>query len=323
MAAEDTSLRGEDPGRWGHSLANLGELLLPILDRVGARSVAEVGAYAGDLTGMLLEWAERSGAKVVAIDPKPQPELVALGEHPQLTLIEQTSERALAELELPDALIIDGDHNYYTVRHELERIAEHAGDERLPLLLLHDVCWPHARRDAYYAPERIPPEQRQPITEGAGLFPGEDGVVLGGLPYQWAASREGGPENGVLTALEDFLAEREGLCSAVVPMFFGLGVVWDESASWAQAVAELVEPWEANPMVARLEANRVYLLASRQQVSTELGQLRQTQQRQAGLLAALADSRIFRLADGLSYLRHRRRGNSWQEQIRRALADED
>ncbi len=60
------------PGSWGHSFANLAELFVPCLDAVGARSVVEVGAYAGDLTRLLLEWAAMSGARVVAIDPTPQ-----------------------------------------------------------------------------------------------------------------------------------------------------------------------------------------------------------------------------------------------------------
>ena len=46
-----------DPDRWGVSLAQMSELLLPCLDAAGARSVAEVGAFAGDLTRVLVGWA--------------------------------------------------------------------------------------------------------------------------------------------------------------------------------------------------------------------------------------------------------------------------
>ena len=53
-------------------------------------------------------------------------------------------------MELPDAMIIDGDHNYYTVSEELAGSVSAARAARyMPLLLLHDVGWPHARRDAY------------------------------------------------------------------------------------------------------------------------------------------------------------------------------
>ena len=47
-----------------------------------------------------------------------------------------------------------------------------------------------------------------------------------GLPYRWPAAREGGPRNGVLTALEDFVAERHDLRVAIIPAFFGLAIVW-------------------------------------------------------------------------------------------------
>lgn len=317
----ETDLRGDDPGQWGHSLANLGELLLPILDAAGARSVVEIGAYAGIMSAVLLEWGERSGASVIAVDPAPEPELVALAQRPGLELIEATSEEALSRLDLPDAVVIDGDHNYYAVQRDLALIAERAAGGPLPLLLLHDLCWPHARRDAYYAPERIPAEHRQPMTEGGGLAPGEEGIVPGGLPFAWAATQEGGPGNGVLTALEDFLADREGLRFALVPAFFGLGVVWEAEAPWSGAVAELVEPWDRNPIVARLEANRVFLLAARHRAASELGRLESQLARTRNLLEGLEQSRSVRVADRLRGLRNRGRGPSLREQVRQALEE--
>ncbi len=63
-----------DPLRWGVSLAQMRELMLACLDAVPARTVVEVGAFAGDLTRVLVEWAERTGARVQAIDPSPQDE---------------------------------------------------------------------------------------------------------------------------------------------------------------------------------------------------------------------------------------------------------
>ena len=91
---------------------------------------------------------------------------------------------------------------------------------RLPLLLFHDVCWPHGRRDSYYAPDRIPDEYRETIAEGVGIAPEEPGLTYGGFPYKWVQEREGGERNGVLTAVEDFLAERDDLELAIVPIFF-------------------------------------------------------------------------------------------------------
>lgn len=252
-----------DPARWGHSLANLGELLIACLDAFGARSVAEVGAYAGDLTRVLLEWAAGSGARVVAIDPTPHERLAELsGERPELELIRETSHEALARIPLPDAVIIDGDHNYFTVSEELRRIGERAPGPEIPLLLLHDVGWPHGRRDAYWAPERIPDDARQPSERRLFIFPGEPDTVAAGMPMYSSATREGGPKNGVLTAVEDFLAGREELRLAILPPFFGLAVIWHPQAPRAGRIAELVAPWDRHPVLERLEANRVHHLAT-------------------------------------------------------------
>jgi hypothetical protein len=253
-----------DPGAWGASLLNSAEILVALLDAAESRSVVEVGAYAGDFTRLLLLWAERSGAQITAIDPSPQPELEQLArEKDSLTLIRAPSPGALSEIGAPDAIILDGDHNYYTVSEELRAVSNWAS-ARTPLVLLHDVCWPHARRDDYADPDQIPPEHRQPIAHNTGLYPGIEGVRPGGMPYHFPAAREGGPRNGVLTALEDYLAEHDELAHAIVPLFYGIGVVWAKDAPYADAVAKIVEPWDRNPLIERLERNRVLHLASSQ-----------------------------------------------------------
>jgi Methyltransferase domain len=293
-----------DPGRWAHSLVNLAEIMLPCLDAAGARSVLEIGAYAGDLTAVLVEWAAESGARVSAIDPSPQDRLVRLAdERPELELVRETSLDALPRIPPADTVIVDGDHNYFTVSEELRLID--AAEGELPLLLFHDVCWPHGRRDDYFAAEQIPAEHRQPIAEGGGLFPGEPGIRRGGLPYRGAAVREGGPRNGVLTAVEDFVARRDDLRLAIVPVFFGLGVVWRLDAPYADAVADVLEPWDGNPLLARLEGNRVFHLASAHQQLVQTALAQQKLARQEAVLRRLLDSRAFALAERLSRLRHR------------------
>jgi hypothetical protein len=58
-----------------------------------------------------------------------------------------TSFEALDSMASPDAVIIDGDHNYYTVTGELQRIHRRGPDAASPLVMLHDVGWPLVRRD--------------------------------------------------------------------------------------------------------------------------------------------------------------------------------
>jgi hypothetical protein len=313
-----------DPDRWAHSLHHLVDILLPCLDAAGARSVVEIGAYAGDLTGVLVDWATGSGAHVIAVDPSPHPSLARLAEErAELELVRDSSLAALPRLAPADAVIIDGDHNYYTVTEELRLIAEAYGAE-LPLLIFHDVGWPHARRDDYYAPDLIPADHRQPIHEGGGLHPDEPGIRVGGLPYRGAAAREGGPGNGVLTAVEDFVAEHEHLRLAVVPAFFGLGVAWSADAPWSGAIAEVLEPWDRNPLVARLEANRVFHLAESHVRRAETSVALARAARQEALLRRMLDSSAFAIAERLSRLRYRAgvaRSHSIvsKDEIRRAL----
>jgi Methyltransferase domain len=317
-----------DPDRWGTSLAQMAEIMLPCLDAAGARSVVEVGAFAGDLTRVLVDWAATAGARVGAIDPSPQDALERLAEqHPELDLIRETSVEALPRVELPDAVVIDGDHNYYTVSEELRLIGERAEGAELPLLLFHDVCWPHARRDDYFAPELIPEDFRQPLAGASGgIFPGDEGLRPGGLPYPKSAAREGGERNGVLTAVEDFVASREGLRLAVVPAFFGFGLVWHLSAPWAADVARIVDTWDRHPVFERLEANRVLHLAGKHVRTSELWQAQERLARQEAVLRRLLESSAFSVAERLSRLRAAAGVASEQsvvskDEIRRALAD--
>ena len=327
-----------DPDRTGSSLTNLVDVVFPCLEAVGASAVVEVGASHGDFTSELLAWASGAEAKVTAVEPAPEPELLALAErHPELELVRETSHDALGRIELGEAIVIDGDHNHYTVSEDLKLIFERAPGERMPLVFLHDVGWPHGRRDAYYAPDRIPESRRQPLAHNAHLDPELEGVADGGFHVEWTAEREGGPGNGVLTAIEDFMAERPGLRLAVVPLFFGLGALWHPGARWAEAVAAVIEPWDRNPLLERLEANRCLKLAEWarfvQRTATVQEQLRITAEqlaherevraRQEEVLRAMLDSSAFAWGEHLSRLRQRGRPTFSREEVRRVLGEDE
>ena len=268
------------PGDPAWSLTNFAEVLFPCLDAIGAQSVVEIGAMKGRTTRELLEWAEKNGSSVTAVDPAPHEELLALkAERPELELVRELSLDALRHMPLPDAVLLDGDHNYYTLSRELALISERASGVRMPLIFLHDVAWPLARRDQYAAPERIPAEHRHPYAHGVALAPGEPGVVRAGLRYEWVASMEGGARNGVLTAIEDFMAEHQRMRLALIPAFFGLGILWHEEASWATSIAEIVDPLDRDPIVQRLEENRVAHLVGRRIVQWELAEERRKRAR--------------------------------------------
>jgi hypothetical protein len=128
----------------------------------------------------------------------------------------------------------------------------------------------------------------------------------------------------VLTAVEDFVATRGDLTLVVIPVFFGLGVVWPHAAPWSRDVARIVDPWDRHPVLERLEANRVYHLAQGHSHLADVWRLQERQARQEALLRRLLDSSAFAVAERLSRLRVRAGVATDQsviakEEIRRAL----
>jgi hypothetical protein len=207
----------------------------PVLDAAGADTVIEIGAEQGRTTALLLDRARRRGRGVVhAIDPAPRFDVSAWElEWGQLFRFHRgRSLDLLAGIGSVDAVLVDGDHNYYTVSGELDLLdqAAAAAVRPLPLVLAHDVGWPYGRRDLYYDPEAVPREHRHDAAR-AGILPGRDELGQPGINSGlWNATREGGPGNGVMTAIEDFVSGRTEPCLLVtVEGLHGLAVIASES----------------------------------------------------------------------------------------------
>jgi hypothetical protein len=244
-----------------YSLSEHRDLIFALLEAAAPSSVVEIGSEAGGMTREMCRWASAGGGRsFTAVEPFPVVEVRELAAGtPSFTLVEGRSPEALASVAAGDAWLIDGDHNYWTVTRELEAI--YAGG-RAPLAVLHDVGWPCGRRDQYYAVDALPADAVHPHSFSRGRAPGSSELVergFGGGGEFAVALEEGGPRNGVLTAVEDFLASRDGLEYAHVPAVFGLGVIWSRDAPYAAAVADLLRPWDRNPLLARLEENRMRL----------------------------------------------------------------
>jgi cephalosporin hydroxylase/GT2 family glycosyltransferase len=206
------------------------DVVAPVIDAVEPRRIIEIGALRGETTTRMLGRVG-SQCELHVIDPEPQ---FDPAEHERAFPGRYHFHRGLSLDVLPglpssDVVLIDGDHNWYTVHHELRLLEDTASEAGapLPVLVLHDVGWPYGRRDLYYEPDRIPEGFRQPWAR-AGMWPGRTQLAyMGGLNRHMAnASREGGPRNGVMTALDDFVADcTRPLRVVVVPVFFGLAIV--------------------------------------------------------------------------------------------------
>ena len=233
-----------------------GGVIAPVLAAVRARRIVEIGADRGHLTARLLAFARRHRAIVHVVDPEPAFDVRAW-EHlhrGRLVCHRRPSLDALPELGGCDAVLIDGDHNWYTVLGELRLLdaASRAAARPFPVVLLHDVEWPYGRRDLYTEPRRIPPRYRRRWRRG-GLHPTRPQVLRrGGLNADLChAVTEDGPRNGVRTAVEDFMAgTRRRLRLLIVPGFHGLGVLVEHrTLARHPRLARLLAVWDLPPPV--------------------------------------------------------------------------
>lgn len=250
-----------------HSMSEFSDIIVEALDLANAREIVEIGAEFGGMSSVLANYAAAQEGRLTSVDPCPKDEFVTwAAEHPDVRHIAKTSFDAFDELADVDAWVIDGDHNWYTVYNELKRVDAICRRDGKPLLaFLHDVAWPWARRDLYYAPDQIPAGFRHPHSYEGGVTLDFPGIVenrgFRGLGQYACAVHEGGPCNGVLTAVEDFIdevrAEDRGIAFARVPAVFGLGILFSTDADWASALSELVIPFHENPLIQRLEENRL------------------------------------------------------------------
>ncbi len=185
--------------------------VLPLARKLNWRSFCEIGAQYGKNVDEILKLPLEN---YTVIDPCLDEDLQAkYAIDPRVHVLGHNSLDALSSNGLiPDScrfdcVVIDGDHNWYTVFNELRLIHERSLLRAGGYVFLHDVGWPYGRRDLYYQPESIPAEFRWPYAK-KGMARRQSALLeVGGTNAEFMnALEEGGPRNGVLTAVEDFLA---------------------------------------------------------------------------------------------------------------------
>jgi hypothetical protein len=247
-----------------YSLREFRALIRACLDAAEVSTLVEIGSETGEATRDLVAYLAGRQGRMWCVEPEPTLEVEELDQREErFHLIRGHSPAALEGIGPADAWVIDGDHNYWTVSRELAHADRHAREAGSPtLMLLHDVSWPCARRDMYYAPEVLPDDAVHPHSFELGSLPDVPDAVRGGFRGAGSfavALHEGGPRNGILTAIEDFLENRDDLVFVHVPAIFGLGVIYAHEAAYAERLADMLRPFDDNPLLARLERNRVEL----------------------------------------------------------------
>jgi hypothetical protein len=203
----------------------------PIIETAQPRRILEIGADSGWNTRNILEYCRNTGARADIVDPAPRPslhEVLAEFGPDQYRYFPLKSIAAIPQLDTPDVALIDGDHNWATVYSELNLLHANADATGfpMPIVISHDVAWPYARRDMYYNPDDLDASQKHPYAY-RGMLPGVNELVEEGMNGILAnALHEGGPRNGVLTAIEDYIASANTpFVFRTLPFFNGLGIL--------------------------------------------------------------------------------------------------
>jgi hypothetical protein len=204
--------------------------IAPLIDAAAPQRVLEIGAEFGWNTRVLLERGRRAGFFLDIVDPAPHPAF-----HEELAKYDggyafhaAKSLDVISLLPAADFVLLDGDHNWYTVYNELQALflRAHVAGTAPPIVVMHDCAWPYARRDMYYDVNAILEGERHAHAR-RGFVPGQSALNEKGINGHFAnALHEGGPRNGVLTAAEDFLAAcGQDVLFRRLPFFNGLGIL--------------------------------------------------------------------------------------------------
>ena len=219
-------------------------VIRPLVRNRRLTRICEIGASFGENADELLRTPETT---FLLIDPCIDTDLEhKYATNPRVRVAKGTSLDVLPTIsEAFDCILIDGDHNWYTVYNELRLIHQRSLLAEGGLILLHDVGWPYGRRDMYYNPEAIPSAYRQPyalkgIVRGQSVLADDAGIN----DMRANARHEGGYRNGVQTAAEDFLRETDAYVSYFSTLEHGLGVLAPRNsaqglATFAWCVARL------------------------------------------------------------------------------------
>lgn len=266
----------------------------PLVDTVALKTLVEVGAEEGNGTRKLLRYLNERGGVLHCVDPVPSFDPVALAERfgGSFCFHQGLSLEVIPSLPVFEVGLLDGDHNWYTVFHELRAIETLHGHEaeRLPLLFLHDTGWPYGRRDLYYDPESIPEAFRQPFLR-AGMFPERSELEEArGMNCDLCNARHsGGAKNGVMTGIEDYVAESSLEIRKIdLPIYYGLTILVTEQ---------------------RLE------------LEVELASALEALQSAAGMRRLLAESERLRCAEGIVLQSLSRKLRSLQDQLPETESD--
>ncbi len=243
--------------------------------------ILEIGIERGLSTVSILGLCKKLKLPYIGVDPGVVENIKeAAAKDSSIVVFENKSLEVLPNLgtelkskgfEFPNVVVIDGDHNYYTLFHELKILIFELEELKVPyLIFLHDVTWPNAFRDSYYDPADIPEEYRHPHDPNLwATYSHKELQKFGSITpkgeYHYAKI-EGGPRNGTVPAVLDAIKGYKDarLQFIVVPVVFGLGILVPLSSLSLKSKFKLLSFLEIFdiffPLLWTLERNRLQLL---------------------------------------------------------------
>ncbi|ERJ11061.1 class I SAM-dependent methyltransferase [Haloplasma contractile] len=200
----------------------------PIISNLdNIKHIVEVGSDRGYNTENLAKFCNSHGAKLTVIDPFIKYEFNKIKDLNLNSIhLNKISLEALKDLKDIDVILLDGDHNWYTVYNELCVLNS---NNKFPLIFAHDVGWPYDRRDLYYNPNDIPDEFTNDY-EKAGMILGFNNLFKNkGLNTHLYNSIERDISRcGVLTAIEDFCNNNSNIDVYIISGFHDLAIIYDK-----------------------------------------------------------------------------------------------
>jgi len=276
-------------------------IIKPLFELLRPHEIVEIGADYGHNTRNILTYCKKTDSRAHIIDPQPKfdPEAFQKEYGDHFIFYRSLSLNALPMIDHIDAVLIDGDHNWYTVYHELKLIEQKCQKNGVsfPLVLVHDVTWPYGRRDMYYSPKNIPEAFRMPYAQ-KGLDPDSaDLVEKGGLnPHLCNAVCEHSPKNGVLSAVEDFIQESgQPLGLITIPVFYGLGILYPSSFKethplFVDFIQQLSAPGVVSQLLAAVEKSRIKFVVADEENRQKLWDMEATRRQAAEKAEQLFES---------------------------------
>jgi hypothetical protein len=276
----DSRVRYRESGaEFIYSLSYVKEFVFQIIGAAKALSVCEIGSQGGFFSQELHRlYREGVIERLTIVDPMPSALVNAMVDDHGCSVVKGLSLDVLETLAPHDLYIVDGDHNYHTVKHELLKIFKN----RRAVAVMHDIAWPCGTRDMYYKPETVPTVARHPYTFDVVLDPADDGIAVSGETSGGnyaVALTDGGPLNGVFPALRDVAAEL-GLHMDGIAALLGVGVLRHADHPATQAIRDVFPSPEVDAVLWRLEENRISNWIAKQRAED---QLRSSEQRKKEL----------------------------------------